>query len=161
MTIDPDLPGIWIIPGEPATYEVAPDGGYHIAEPSAPISIHRGGQAMTWDGVEFDSVLGADASVEGVWRNRATLDEWYFRPDGSYTLHWTDGEEAHGIWSAQDEGATLWAREHLGRIETNGAEVTFILADGPPARYGYTVGRESWTLMDPQSWKVLIEYKRA
>lgn len=159
--IDSDIPGIWIIPGESATYEVGPDGSYHIAEPAAAFSIQHGGQVMTWDGGMFDRVLGEDPVVEGVWRNCSSGEEWYFRSDGSYVLHWPDGEETHGIWSLQHDDRKLWTREHLCQLTTNGAEVAFHLGDGPPARYGYTVDGDRWTLLDPTSWKVLVEYQRA
>lgn len=158
--IDPDLIGIWIIPGERATFEVSPDGGYHIAEVPADFSFFRGGQFLNWGEAELERVLGEGDRIEGVWRARDSGDEWYFRPDGSYTLHWPDGEEAHGIWAVQEDGAKLWTREELGRIDTNGAEVSFHLHSGAPIRYGYTVDARKWTLMNPETWAVLVEYLR-
>jgi len=158
--IDPDLLGIWIIPGEPATFEVSPDGGYHIAEAAAAFSILREGRLLNWGDAILERVLGDGAQIEGVWRTRNSGDEWYFRPDGSYTLHWPDGEEAHGIWTVQEDGTKLWTREELGRIDTTGAEVSFHLHSGTPIRYGYTADAETWTLMNPETWAVLVEYRR-
>ncbi len=159
--IDPDLLGIWIIPGEPSTYEISETGSYHIAEPPDVFSIYRNGQGMKWGSADFERVLGEGDTLEGVWRDSNSRDEWYFRPDGSYTLHWPDGEETHGIWALQGNGETLWTREDLAQLETNGAQVTFRLHSGAPATYGYTVKGDIWTLLNPQSWDILVEYRRA
>lgn len=158
--IDPDLLGIWIIPGEPATFEVGPDGSYHIAEAAVAFSFSDGGQVLQWGNTELRRILGEGDRIEGVWRVPERGDEWYFRPDGSYTLHWPDGEEAHGIWAVQEDGAKLWTREEMGRIVSTGAEVSFQLHSGAPIRYGYTVDAKKWTLMNPETWAVLIEYHR-
>ena len=158
--IDPDLLGIWIIPGEPATFEVCSDGSYHIAEAATDFALFRGGRFLQWGNTALERILGDGDRIEGVWRVRESGDEWYFRPDGSYTLHWPDGEEAHGIWAVQEDGTKLWTREELGRIDTTGAEVSFHLHSGPPIRYGYTADAQTWTLMNPETWAVLIEYHR-
>lgn len=158
--IDPDLIGIWIIPGEAATYEICDDARYHISEPAAAISFHQDAQRLTWGRAEFDRIMGDGTGLEGVWRDCETRDQWYFRDDGSYTLRWHDGENTHGIWALQDSNTSLWTREYLARIETNGAEVTFYLQNGRSVTYGYTVNRDVWTLMKAGTWNNLIEYRR-
>ncbi len=159
-TIDPDLPGIWIIPGEPETYEILGDGTYHVAAPEAPVAFHRGGWEMTWGEDRLKRHLGSGETVEGVWHDPEREEEWFFRPDGTYTLHWPDGDEAHGIWALRDDGASLWTREFSGLIATTGVELTFHLESGIDQTFGYTVKNDIWSLLDPETWKTLVDYRR-
>lgn len=159
-TIDPDLPGIWIIPGEATTYEIEPDGSYHIAEPAEPLTIAPGGASMIWGRTRLDRIGGAGKAPLGAWRDRDHGDEWLFRADGSYLQRWSDGERTTGIWALRGEEATLWTREYRGRLETDGARVTFVLPTEDPVTYGYTVDAACWTLLDAASWARLVEYRR-
>ena len=158
--IDPDLPGIWIIPGEPATYEVEPDGSYHIADPARPLTVSMDGETMVWGRTRLDRIGGTDAAPHGAWRDRDHGDEWLFREDGTYLQKWSDGERTTGIWVLRAEDGTLWTREYRGRLETDGARILFDLPSGEAVTYGYTVDAEAWVLLDPSDWSRLVEYRR-
>jgi hypothetical protein len=84
--IDPELPGIWIIPGEQTTYEIDQDGNYHIADPAQPLTVAADGAAMIWGRTRFDRIGGDSDAPIGAW---ALLDpnSWeklveYRRPQG-------------------------------------------------------------------------------
>ncbi|MFT5868580.1 MAG: hypothetical protein ACI8TF_000685 [Paracoccaceae bacterium] len=159
-TLDPDLVGLWIVIGKPTTYEILPDASYHVADPEAALEIAADGATMTWGAIEYDRMLGTGPNIDGVWRNREDGDEWYFRPDGTYSLHLTGSDDIFGIWALRDDANTLWTREYRGTVQTNGAQLQFFLPASPPLSYGYTVQNGIWSLMDPQSWSVLATYQR-
>lgn len=159
--IDPDLPGIWIIPGEPATYEVEPDGSYHIADPARPMTVTGNGSMLVWGRTRLERIGGDGPAPLGAWRDRDHGDEWLFREDGTYLQRWSDGERTTGIWVLREEDGTLWTREYRGQLETDGARVRFDLpSQKDPVTYGYTVDGEAWVLMDPETWTRLVEYRR-
>jgi len=158
--LDPDLPGIWIIPGEPATYEVEPDGSYHIADPAQPLTVSSDGAAMVWGRTRFERIGGTGAAPLGAWRDRDHGDEWLFREDGTYLQRWSDGERTTGIWVLRQEDHTLWTREYRGQLETDGARVRFDLPSGEQVTYGYTVDTDAWVLLDASTWSRLVEYRR-
>lgn len=158
--IDPDLPGIWIIPGEPTTYEIESDGNYHIADPAQPLTVGADGASMIWGRTRLDRIGGDETAPVGAWRDRDHGDEWLFRSDGSYLQRWSDGERTTGIWVKDATSGTLWAREYRGHVETDGARVKFLLPSEKSVTYGYTVDAGAWTLLDPQSWEKLVEYRR-
>lgn len=158
--IDPDLPGIWIIPGEPTTYEIEPDGNYHIADPAQPLTVSGDGSSMIWGRIRLDRTGGSGNAPVGAWRDREYGDEWLFQQDGSYLQRWSDGERTTGIWVLDKANGTLWTREYRGHLETDGARVKFLLPSEKAVTYGYTVDAGAWTLLDPQSWEKLVEYRR-
>ncbi|MBF9058135.1 hypothetical protein HKCCSP123_02960 [Rhodobacterales bacterium HKCCSP123] len=149
--IDPGLVGIWIVPGEPRTYEVDADGVYHVADPESPVSFEAGGAVMHWEGEAHDRLSGITEPPEGRWRGRDTGAEWVFGGDGSYTVT-LDGATDRGIWALRREGAALWTREEVATLTTTGAEITYALREGGTVTYGYTVGGGVWTLHDPATW---------
>ncbi|NKX43171.1 hypothetical protein [Roseicyclus persicicus] len=155
--VDPDLVGVWIVAGEPRTYEVEADGGYHVADPESPVAYEQGGAVMIWEGEAHDRLAGAGATPEGDWRGRDTGALWSFAADGTYTVT-LDGATDTGIWAAGQDGATLWTRERVATLATNGAQVTYTLREGGTATYGYTVGGGIWTLHDPVSWVELARF---
>jgi hypothetical protein len=155
--IDPRLIGIWVVPGEPRTYEVDAHGVYHVADPESAVTFEAGGAVMQWEGEAHDRLSGAGLTPEGRWRGRVTGAEWEFAADGGYTVT-LDGATDRGIWALRQEGATLWTREEVATLTTTGAEVTYALREGGTATYGYTVEAGVWTLLDPASWAVLARF---
>ncbi len=155
--IDPDLVRVWIVPGEPFTYEVDAAGDYHIGGPEQPVGFEADGAVMTWASEVYDRLDGAGATPVGRWTERSTGAEWDFAADGSYTVTW-DGEVDHGLWALRQGDTMLWTREWRAKLATNGAEVSFTVRDGTVSTYGYTVGAGVWTLFDPVSWAELTRY---
>ncbi|WP_071672635.1 hypothetical protein [Nioella nitratireducens] len=158
--IDPDLPGIWIIPGEETTYEIEPDGSYHVADPAQPLTVAGDGATMIWGRTRLARIGGDGAAPLGAWRDRDHGDEWLFQADGTYLQRWSDGEKTTGIWVHRDSDYSLWTREYRGQVETDGARITFVLPSEPAVTYGYTADAESWILLDPETWDKLVEYRR-
>lgn len=159
--LDPDLPGLWIVPGEAATYEVRPDGAYLVGEPERPVAFARDGRIMAWGNHSLERLHGAGDRPEGRWRDRKSGEEWTFYREGDYQVKAGDGAlVGKGLWALRDDGASLWTCEWRGRLSANGAEVTFHLPDGPPVSYAYTVKDGIWTLLDRTSWQKLAEYRR-
>ncbi|QBY01208.1 hypothetical protein E2K80_11115 [Rhodophyticola sp. CCM32] len=161
--IDPNLPGIWIVPGELFTYEVLNDGSYHVAPPAAPLSFSSDAAEMTWGAQVFDrqSASANGAGVEGRWTRRDSTEHWVFSANGQYQVRWgKDDPASTGIWALRDNGGALWIREKLAELTTDGAQVVFNLIGTGPAQYGYTVEDGVWTLLDPDSWEKRATYRR-
>ena len=159
--IDPDLPGIWIIPGEAFTYEIDDEGNYHVAAPPQPLTVGKDGQGMVWGTVRLERIGGTEAAPIGAWRAVDTGDEWLFQADGNFLQRGSDGTRTTGIWVLDAAASTLWTREYRGQLETDGARVQFHLAADGSVTYGYTVDAGAWTLLDATSWEKLVEYHRA
>lgn len=155
--IDPDLIGIWVIPGTPFTYEVDAAGQYHIGNPEVPIAFSAGGTVMSWGPEILDRQSGSGDTPVGTWIERGTGAEWTFAADGSYTVLW-DGVTDTGIWALRQNGTTLWTRELRAALATNGAQVVFTTTSGGTFTYGYTVGAGVWTLFDPVTWSEVARY---
>lgn len=157
VSFDPDLVGIWIVPGERRTYEVMADGSYHIADPEEPVRFDDGGAVMIWGPRRHRRLEGSGATPLGRWRAEATGEDWVFAADGGYTV--TAGGQADiGIWALRRGGTALWTRELNAQLTANGAEVTFHPIAGGPVRFGYTVKDGVWTLLDPRDWSELARY---
>ncbi len=156
-TIDPDLIGIWIIPGEPATYEVMSDGSYHVADPEEPLSFEDGGATMVWGPRRHMRLDGSGKTPVGKWREAASRDEWVFERDGSYSVT-GQGNTDTGIWALRSGGTALWTRELNAQLSSNGAQVTFTPVSGGSYTFGYTVADGVWTLLDANDWTELARY---
>jgi len=156
-SIDPDLIGIWIVPGAGATYEVAPDGSYHVADPEAELQFEDDGATMLWGAVRLVRMQGAGDTPLGRWKDEASGEIWWFARDGQYEVT-APGLLDRGIWALRDGGTALWIREYRARLETNGAQVLFHPVDGAPLTYGYTVANGAWTLHDATTWAELARY---
>lgn len=161
QTFDPDLPGLWFIPGQETTYEVLADGTYHVADPEVPVAFARGGTVMAWGDMTLTRLDGIGDTVVGRWKARSSGEEWMFRGDGRYSVNWGPDQGTSGIWILSEDGDSLWTRERRATLTTTGAEVTFEPVDGPPLTYAYTVSDGVWRLMDRTTWERLAEYRRA
>ncbi|MBY6202795.1 hypothetical protein KUV65_15575 [Maritalea mobilis] len=160
QAIDPDLIGIWIVQGQPQTYEVTPDGGYHVADPEEPLSFSEGGAVMTWGSLTFTRTVGTGETPVGGWTEDASGDQWAFAKDGTYTVS-ARGLSDTGIWDLRDNGASLWTREKRATITSDGAHLEFLTVYGTTSRYGYTVSNGVWRLLDPANWDELARYLSA
>lgn len=160
-TLDPALLGIWIVPGQPYTYEVDSFGGYHVAGPEEPLSFTRGGSVMLWGGRHHERENGTGETPVGRWVEPDSGDIWQFKDDGRYTLIAPGGMQDTGIWGLRDQGTALWVREMRARVITDGAHLTFSTVDGGTSRYGYTVADGTWRLLDPMNWSELSRFVSA
>ncbi|OAN71181.1 hypothetical protein A8B78_20325 [Jannaschia sp. EhC01] len=159
--LDPSLIGIWLLPGQPQTYEITEDGSYYIAEPDEALSFTDGGAQMIWGGRTYTRVIGEGMTPVGTWREDDTGDGWDFTADHAYTiLSATDetGETFTGIWALRNDGTSLWTCEKQADIETDGAHLTFITPSGERLSYGYTVDEGLLSLLDPDTWQELTRY---
>lgn len=156
---DTNLIGIWIVPGSFVTYEVLPDGSFHVADPETALAYEGGGTAMLWDPMRLVRLEGAGETPIGRWREDRAGDIWAFMPDGTYTVE-VEGDVYHGIWALRSGGAALWTREMRAGITTNGTDLTFAAVHGPTATYRYTVADGIWSLFDPQTGAVAVRYVR-
>lgn len=156
--VDPALIGIWIVPGQPFTYEVDAEGGYHIAGPEEPLSFAEDGATMIWGPRRYRREDGAGQTPVGQWREDESGDTWRFEADGAYRLEAPDGAVDTGIWGLRDAGAALWVREQRAHLATDGAHLTLVTADGGQSRYGYTVRAGIWILLDPVNWAELSRF---
>lgn len=155
--IDPDLVGVWIVPGEHRTYEVMGDGSYHIADPEEPLQFEQGGEVMTWGPRRHVRLEGSGTTPVGRWHEDASGDEWVFQGDASYSVT-GGGQTDIGIWSLRSNGAALWTRELNAQLAANGAEITFHPIAGGSVTFGYTVKDGVWVLLDRQTWAELARY---
>ncbi len=156
-SLDPDLIGIWILPGKPQTYEVLGDGTYHVADPEEPLSFEDGGATMVWGPRRHMRLDGSGTSPVGRWREEDSQDEWQFNADGSYAVT-GQGNTDTGIWALRSGGTALWTRELNAHITSDGAQVTFDAINGTSVTFGYTVADGVWTLLDPTDWRELARY---
>ncbi|AHM02920.1 hypothetical protein roselon_00479 [Roseibacterium elongatum DSM 19469] len=163
--LDPDLIGIWIVPGQPQTYEVSPDGVFHVADPEEPLAYEEDGRIMTFGARRLIRQVGSGETPVGGWSDVETRDIWAFGQDQSYSVN-ADGVTETGMWSLRDGGDSLWLCEDRATITTDGAHLTF--RTGPDAatglgapqalRYGYTVEDGIWRVLDPDRWTELTRY---
>lgn len=165
--VDPDLVGIWLLPGQPQTYEITADGGYFIAEPDETLSFQDGGDRMIWGGRPYVRVIGEGKTPIGTWREEDTGDGWDFTPDHAYTVLSAGsashgiaeaGETFTGIWALRNEGTSLWTCEKQSLVETDGAHLSFLTATGEKLTYGYAVSDGTLSLLDPDTWIELTRY---
>lgn len=159
--IDPALVGIWLLPGQPQTYEITEDGGYFIAEPDETLSFHDGGAQMFWGSRTYTRIIGEGQTPIGTWREEDTGDGWDFTADQAYTILSAGedgGETFTGIWALRDEGTSLWTCERQADIEADGAHLTFVTCAGERLSYGYAVADGMLSLLDPDTWLELSRY---
>lgn len=161
LHIDPDLIGIWLLPGEPQTYEVEGDGSYHIADPDEPVRFEENGAAMIWGGRRFSRAQGDGDTPVGTWCEDATGDGWDFTEDHGLTILTANPVAPQtfiGIWALRNGGHSLWIREKHADLEADGAHLTFHLATGDVLRYGYAVDDGVLALLDPDNWTEIARY---
>lgn len=162
--IDPSLHGIWLLPGEPQTYEITETGGYFIAEPDEALSFQHGGAVMIWGGRRYLRTEGAGETPVGTWREEDTGDGWDFAGDQAVTILLADapdGPGLTGIWGLREDGTSLWTCEKRAQITTDGAHLIFETVEGDILRYGYSVSEDVLSLMDPETWSEITRYVSA
>lgn len=160
-SLDPDLVGIWLLPGQPQTYEITADGGYHIADPEEPVHFEDGGAIMVWGARRFRRTEGAGETPIGTWREEETGDGWDFSDDQELTILSTEPGAEHaftGIWALRDEGRSLWSREKRADLTCDGAHLTYYMVSGEVYRYGYSVDADVLSLLDADTWSELTRY---
>ena len=160
--IDPDLIGIWLIPGQPQTYEITEDGGYFIAEPDENLRFQDDGAVMVWGGRHYSRIMGEGSTPVGTWREEATGDGWDFTADQGYSIlssAFDEGAETFtGIWALRNHGTSLWICEKQADLETDGAHLNFKTPGGDQLRYGYAIGDGTLSLLNPESWLEVSRY---
>lgn len=160
--IDPALVGIWLVPGQPQTYEITADGGYFVAEPDAVLRFQDEGAVMVWGGRRYRRVLGEGATPIGTWIEDETGDAWDFTDDNGYSVLspavGDDGLTFVGIWALRNHGTSLWACEKQAELELDGAHLSFKTSTGEILRYGYATDDGMLTLLDPETWTELSRY---
>ena len=159
--IDAALIGIWLLPGQPQTYEITEDGEYFIAEPEEPLSFDGAGAIMNWGGRRYLRIVGEGETPVGTWREEATGDGWDFTADHAYTILMSapDPQETFtGIWALRNEGTSLWTCEKQADIKTDGAHLTFVTPAGEPLSYGYASSDGVLSLLDPDTWLEVSRY---
>lgn len=162
-SLDPRLVGIWLLPGQPQTYEITADGGYHIADPEEPLAFEAGGEVMLWGGRRYLRATGAGATPIGTWREEETGDGWDFEPGCGLTIlsgdPVTDAEVAFvGIWALRHAGRSLWTCEKRAELASDGRHLTYSMVTGETYRYGYSVEDGVLCLLDPSSGTELTRY---
>lgn len=162
--IDPDLVGIWLLPGQPQTYEITGAGHYLIAEPEELLDFVEDGRIMVWGGRRYLRTEGGGETPVGTWREEATGDGWDFTEDHAVTILMADpgaGPPITGIWALRDNGASLWTCEKRADLTADGAHLSFRMIGGDVLRYGYSVSTDVLTLLDPDTWTELTRYVSA
>lgn len=163
-SIDPQLVGIWLLPGEPQTYEITETGFYFIAEPDESLSFRDDGVVMMWGGRRYLRTEGAGETPVGTWREELTGDGWDFADDHAVTILLAedpDGPGVTGIWGLREGGTSLWTCEMRAQVRTDGAHLVFETVDGDTLRYGYAVTEDILSLMDPDTWTEITRYVSA
>jgi hypothetical protein len=164
ISIDPALVGIWLLPGEPQTYEITDSGGYFIAEPEEPVTFESDGAVMVWGGRRYLRTEGAGETPIGTWREEETGDAWDFTEDQAVSIliaEAPDEDSLTGIWALRDEGHALWTCEHRAQITSDGAHLVFQTDEGNSLRYGYSVTEDVLSLLDPDTWEEVTRYVSA
>lgn len=162
--IDHALVGIWIVPGEPQTYEITQTGDYYIAEPEAPLSFEEDGAVMIWGGRRYLRRFGTGETPIGTWHEEETGDGWDFTPGHTVTILLADAPDSQGLsglWGLRTDGKSLWTCEKCAKITTDGAHLVFETPEGDILRYGYWVTEDVLSLMDPDTWSELTRYVSA
>ena len=136
-SLDPDLIGIWILPGKPQTYEVLADGSYHVADREESLSFEDNAQPCLGSASAY-AARRFRQNTHWPMARADSQDEWQFNADGSYSVT-GQGNTDTGIWALRSGGSALWTRELNAHLDTNGAQVTFNAVNGNSVTFGYTV----------------------
>ena len=155
---DPNLVGIWLLPGQPQTYQITETGDYLIGEPEEPFRFEDGGQAMHWGSRVFHRADEHGVTLVGTWIDTETGDAWDFTEDHAVTILTADGTPITGFWGLRDEGRSLWHCEKRATVSADGAHLEFQFLGGGAQRYGYSVDRDVLCLLDPEKWTELTRY---
>ncbi len=156
--IDPCLVGIWLLPGQPQTYEISESGDYLIGEPDEPLHFEDGGKTMIWGERKFHRASDHGVGLIGTWIETGTGDAWDFTDDQAVTILTDEEMLITGIWALRDQGRRLWHCEKRATLRTDGAHLEFDFYGGDMARYGYSVSGEVLSLLDPETWTELTRY---
>lgn len=156
--IDPNLIGIWLLPGEQQTYEITETGDYLIGEPEEPLKFEDGSRLMTWGARRFRRADSDGIGLIGTWIEAGTGDAWDFADGQELTILTADETLITGIWALRDRGRCLWHCEKHATLNTDGAHLEFRFSAGDRLRYGYTVTGDVLSLLDPASWTELTRY---
>ncbi|MEJ6390558.1 hypothetical protein V8J83_13680 [Gymnodinialimonas sp. 2307UL20-7] len=158
MRIDPNLVGIWLLPGQPQTYEITETGDYLIGEPEEPLQFEDGSRSMTWGARRFRRADKYGIGLIGTWIEEGTGDAWDFADGQALTILTAQETLITGVWALRDQGRCLWHCEKRATVQTDGAHLEFRFLAGDTARYGYTVTGDVLSLLDPASWTELTRY---
>ncbi len=156
--IDPSLVGIWLLPGQPQTYQITETGDYLIGEPEEELRFEGGGRTMIWGARQFTRASDHGVGLIGTWLEDETGDAWDFTDDQAVTILTGDEMLISGIWALRDGGRCLWHCEKRATVSTDGAHLEFHFLGGDSTRYGYSVSGEILSLLDPESWVELTRY---
>ncbi|MBF9043044.1 hypothetical protein HKCCE4037_06885 [Rhodobacterales bacterium HKCCE4037] len=156
--IDPDLVGIWLLPGQPQTYEIYENGDYLIGEPEESLRFEDADNRMIWGDRRFRRSGDHGVGLIGTWLEEDTGDAWDFTEDQAVTILTEDETLITGIWALRDQGHSLWHCEKRASVTSDGAHVEFSFVSGETARYGYTVKADVLCLLDPENWTELTRY---
>ena len=163
MALDGNLVSTWKPKGITSgfrTYRVDANGNYFVADPEAPISFDGTGLKLTWGGIGYTKKLGAPNAIPGVWDADSGGEEWYFRADGTVTVHFSATEEYFGNYETRNSGNALWYEEFRGLVSTDGDRVNFDPPYSADATYRYSVDSQFWTLFDLATSTPVFEYEK-
>lgn len=155
---DPSLVGIWLLPGQPQTYEITETGDYLIGEPEEPLHFEDGARAMVWGARRFERAGAKGVGLVGTWIEEETGDAWDFADGQELTILAADGTVITGIWALRDQGRCLWHCEKRAVLSSDGAHLEFHFLSGEVSRYGYAASGDVLSLLDPESWSELTRY---
>jgi hypothetical protein len=156
--IDPSLVGIWLLPGQPQTYEITETGDYLIGEPEEPLQFENGSREMIWGARRFQRADAGGFGLIGTWIEEGTGDAWDFADGQELTILTADETLITGVWALRDQGRCLWHCEKRATLHTDGAHLEFRFLAGDTLRYGYGVSGDVLSLLDPASWTELTRY---
>jgi len=140
--LDPMLVGIWVAGSR--TVRIDDAGWMWLVDTTQPYTISADGQVLDFPATTkpwtFQRKLGSGQVLHGVWEREETdsgvvwTEEWYYRPDGTYTMQWrADGafdSEYQGRYTADATEIAMEERRAL-IIQKSPTELGFELPFGP------------------------------
>ncbi|MFY0622991.1 MAG: hypothetical protein JXQ89_14995 [Pelagimonas sp.] len=160
--IDPALVGVWKREGTvppTSTFEITAQYAFLIGGPPSPVGFSADGLTLDWGGIQYDHHMGTPGQLIGIWRNRRDGDEWYFRADGSVTVHWSSTEEYFGHY--QLVGDQLAYQEFRATVTTHAGQVKLDPPYAPDTSYGYVVQDGVMTWSDAADGSTVISFDKA
>jgi hypothetical protein len=125
--------------GPDQDYELTADGYWYIVSPSRQYEISADGSQLDYAPFHFNRTYGFGSTLVGVWREKTTSEEVYFRADGTATYIDAVGQRAclPVKWQTTTGPDHLHWREARSLVGVKGTTFTFYPYEFPDAVFSY------------------------
>lgn len=148
--------------GPDQDYELTDDGYWYIISPSRAYAISADGSQLDFAPFHFDRILGIGSTLVGVWQEKSTEEEVYFRADGTATYIDAEGQRKclPVKWHTTTGPDQLHWREARSLVGVKGATFTFYPFEFPDAVFSYKLTGGNKLELTPEHGGKTLTLKR-